>query len=133
MPFVKIPKKPDMFPFFREILEHGYHVFNLEHAKLPDCSPNSFPDYPGIDLQNLRVGEVIFIRGFFRVGAGATLRADGGLLDLEVEHIEEDTVFGVILTELPKEFPLQAGDSLEAYLDEILYKAESAYSTTSGQ
>ena len=73
MPFVKIPKKPDMFPFFREILEHGYHVFSMEHAKLPDYYPNSFPDYPGVDLQNLRVGEVITIRVFFRVGAGATL------------------------------------------------------------
>ena len=124
MPIVKIPKKPDMFPFFREILEHGYHVFSMEHAKLPDYYPNSFPDYPGVDLQNLRVGEVITIRVFFRVGAGATLRADGGLLDLEVEHIEDDTVFGVILTELPKEFPLQTGDSLEVYPDEILYKTE---------
>lgn len=62
MPFVKIQKKPDMFPFFREILEHGYHVFSMEHAKLPDYYPNSFPDYPGVDLQNLRVGEVITIR-----------------------------------------------------------------------
>ena len=50
MPFVKIPKKPDMFPFFREILEHGYHVFSMEHAKLPDYYPNSFPDYPEVDL-----------------------------------------------------------------------------------
>ena len=68
---------------------------------------------------------MITIRVFFRVGAGATLRADGGLLDLEVEHIEDDTVFGVILTELPKEFPLQTGDSLEVYPDEILYKTEA--------
>ena len=124
MPFVKIPKKPDMFPFFREILEHGYPVFNLEHAKLPDCYPNSFPDYPGVDLQNLRVGEVIFIRGFFRVGAGAMLGADCGLLVLEVEHIEEGTVFGGILTELPTDFPLQTGDSLDAYPNEIIYKTE---------
>ena len=50
MPFVKIQKKPDMFPFFREILEHGYHVFSMEHAKLPAYYPNSVPDYPGVDL-----------------------------------------------------------------------------------
>jgi hypothetical protein len=30
---------------------------------------------------------------------------------------------GGILTELPKKFPLQKGDSLEIYQDEILYKA----------
>jgi hypothetical protein len=41
-----------------------------------------------------------------------------------VEHIEGETVFGVIQTQLPKEFPLQAGDSLEIYPDEILYKAQ---------
>ena len=122
--FVKIQKKPDFLPFFREILEHGYHVFSLKRAKLPDYYPNTFPDCPGVALRNLRVGEVIFIRGFFRVGAGAMLGAEGGLLDLEVEHIEEDKVFGVILTELSREFPLQTGDSLDAYPNEILNKAE---------
>ena len=124
MPFVKIPKKPDMFPFFREILEHGYHVFSLEHAKLPDYYPNSFPDYPGVDLQNLRVGEVITIRVFFRIGGGHNVSTDGGYLDLEVELVDGETIFGVILTHLPKELPLQAGDSLELYPDEILYKAQ---------
>lgn len=59
-----------------------------------------------------------------RIGAGKNVHADGGYWDLEVEHIEGETVFGVIQTQLPKEFPLQAGDSLEIYADEILYKAQ---------
>ena len=121
---LKFPTSNDSFHLYKEILENGYHVFSMEKARLPDYYPNRFPDYPGVDLQHLHIGEVITIRAFFRVAVGATLRADGGLLNLEVEHIEEDTVFGVILTELPKEFPLQTGDSLEVYPDEILYKTE---------
>jgi len=96
----------------------------MENAKLPDYYPNKFPDYPGVDFQYLHVNDVITIRVFFRIGAGKNVRADGGYLDLEVEHIEGDTVFGVISTQLHKEFPLQAGDSLEIYPDEILYKAQ---------
>ena len=121
---LKFPEQNDRFPFFKEILENGYHVFSMENAKVPDYYPNKFPDYPGVDLQNLHIGDVVTIRVFFRVGAGQNVRADGGYLDLEVEHIEDETVFGVIQTQLPKEFPLQAGDSLEIYPDEILYKAQ---------
>jgi len=121
---IKFPSKLDNFPFFKDILENGYHVFSQENAKLPDYYPNKFPDYPGVNLQNLYIGDVITIRVFFRIGSGKNVRADGGYLDLEVEHIEGDTMFGVILTELPKGFPLQKGDSLEIYQDEILYKAQ---------
>ena len=121
---LKFPSQNDSFPFFKEILENGYHVFSMENAKVPDYYPNKFPDYPGVDLQHLHIGDVVTIRVFFRIGSGQNVRADGGYLDLEVEHIEGDTVFGVIQTQLPKEFPLQAGDSLEIYPDEILYKAQ---------
>ena len=114
----------DNFPFFKEILEMGYHVFSMENAKLPGYYPNAFPDYPGVDYRQLRVGDVITIRVFFRIGAGRNVRADGGYMDLEVEHIEGETVFGVIQTRLPDEFPLQKGDSLELYPDEILYKTQ---------
>ena len=121
---LKFPSQNDSFPFFKEILENGYHVFSMENAKLPDYYPNKFPDYPGVNLQHLSVGDVFTIRVFFRIGFGENVRADGGYLDLEVEHFEDDTVFGVIVTQLPKEFPLQAEDSLEIYPDEILYKAQ---------
>ena len=121
---LKFPGQNDRFPFFKEILENGYHVFSMENAKVADYYPNKFPDYPGVDLQHLHIGDVVTIRVFFRIGAGKNVRADGGYLDLEVEHIEGDTVFGVISTQLHKEFPLQAGDSLEIYPDEILYKAQ---------
>ncbi|MDD2462867.1 MAG: hypothetical protein PHI97_02615 [Desulfobulbus sp.] len=121
---LKFPAPNDSFPFFKEILENGYHVFSMENAKVPDYYPNKFPDYPGVDLQQLHIGDVVTIRVFFRIGSGKNVRADGGYLDLEVELIEGETVFGVLQTQLPKEFPLQAGDSLEIYPDEILYKAQ---------
>ena len=121
---LKFPTSNDSFHLYKEILENGYHVFSMEKARLPDYYPNRFPDYPGVDLQHLHIGKELTIRVFFRVGAGATLRADGGLLDLEVEHIEEDTMFGIVPAKLHKEFPLQAGDLLEVYPDEIIYKTE---------
>lgn len=121
---LKFPSQNDSFPFFKEILENGYHVFSMENAKLSDYYPNKFPDYPGVDLQHLHIGDVVTIRVFFRIGAAKNVPADGGYLDLEVEHIEGETVFGVILTQLPRELPLQAGDSLEIYPDEMLYKAQ---------
>lgn len=121
---LKFRAKGGNFPFFKEILENGYHVFSMENAKVPDYYPNKFPAYPGVDLQHLHVGDVITIRVFFRIGPGEPLCADGGYVDLEVECIDNETIFGVILTRLPDEVPLQAGDSLELYGDEILYKAQ---------
>ncbi|WP_310601121.1 hypothetical protein [Desulfobulbus sp.] len=121
---LKFPSQNDKLPFFKEIMKNGYHVFSRENAKVPDYYPSKFPDYPGVDLQHLNIGDVITIRVFFRIGTGEYVRADGGYLDLEVEHIEDDAVFGVILTQLPKKFPLQTGSSLEIYPDEILYKAQ---------
>ena len=100
----------------------GYHVFSMENAKLPEYYPTAFPAYPGVDLRQLRVGDVITIRVFFRIAADGLVRPDGGYVDLEVEDIEGETVFGTILTRLPRDFPLQTGDSLELYPDEILYK-----------
>ena len=97
---LKFPEQNDRFPFFKEILENGYHVFSMENAKVPDYYPNKFPDYPGVDLQRLHVGDVVTIRVFFRIGSGQNVRADGGYLDLEVELIDGETVFGVIQTQL---------------------------------
>jgi hypothetical protein len=57
---------------------------------------------------------------FFKIGAGKTKKIDGGYIDLEIEHIEEDHVMGLILIQLPPRFPLQKGDTLEIYEDEIL-------------
>ncbi len=111
-------------PFFADVMEEGYHIFSLNHAKTPGFYPNQFPEYPGVKLSSLIIGDRITIRAFFRVDSGEDLQIDGGYIDLEVEHIEPDHVFGVILTELPSHFALETGSSLEIREDEILYKVE---------
>ena len=122
MPVIKIPTDPNKTPFFKDIIEKGYHIFSLINAKKPDFYPNEFPDYPGVSIKNLKIGDTITVRVFFRVGTGEDIRADGGYIDLEVEHIEEKSVMAVILTELPKEFSLCTGDSIDVFEEEILYK-----------
>ena len=124
MKVLKFPSKPDNDPFFKEIIDERYHIFSLKKAKNPNYYPNDFPDYPGVNLRDLKIGDVVTVRAFFKVGSGKNVRADGGYLDLEIEHIEDDSVFGVIMTELPKGFALQKGTSLELFKDEILYKAK---------
>lgn len=111
-------------PFFDEIMEEGYHIFSLTNAKIPGYYPNQFPDYPGVNLSSLTVGDRITIRAFLRVESGEHVQVDGGYIDLEVELIESDHIFGVILTELPKHFALETGSSLEIREDEILYKLQ---------
>jgi hypothetical protein len=124
MKAIKFPSQTDNDPFFKEIIEEGYHIYSLDNAKIPNYYPNDFPGYPGVNFQDLKIGDVVTVRAFFKVGSGKNIRTDGGYLDLEIEHIEDDSVFGVIMTELPKGFALQKGTSLELFKGEILYKAE---------
>jgi len=53
------------------------------------------------------------------------MRVDGGYIDLRVEFVDEDNVMGDIITELPTEFALSTGESIEVFPEEILYKAET--------
>ena len=123
MTIIKFPSKQVNTPFFKDVLDEGYHIYSLEDAKLKDYYPNKFPDYPGVLLKDLNVGDVITIRVFVKIGTGKNVRIDGGYVDLEVEHIDEQSVFGVIMTALPDKFPLKKGESLEIFQEEILYKS----------
>lgn len=122
MAILQFPTDPDKSPFFKDIIEDGFHVFSLKNAKKENFYPNTFPDYPGVKLKKLKIGDTITVRIFFRVGSGNDVRADGGYIDLEVEHIEAESITAVILTELPKEFTLGKGYSLEIFEEDILYK-----------
>ena len=126
MTILPFPSKQPESPFFQDIVEEGYHIFSLKNAETPDYYPNEFPDYPGVLLKNLKVGDTITVRVFFRIGSGENVRVDGGYLDLEVEHIEDGKVVAVILTQLPEEFPLETGGSIEIFEQEILSKTEPA-------
>ncbi len=125
MTTIRIPTNQINTPFFTDIIEDGYHVFSIKNAQIDGYYPSRFDDYPGVNLKELKIGDVVTIRVFFRIGSGEDVRADGGYIDLEIEHIEDDAVLGVVLTKLPKGFPLQAGGSLEIFEDEILYRTKS--------
>jgi len=108
--------------FYADIVEDGYHILSLKNAQIPGFYPNKFPDYPGVKLAELTMGVRITVRAFFRIGAGEPARFDSGLLDLKLEHIDLDHVRGEVLTQLPDEFPVKTGSSLEIAAEEILYK-----------
>jgi len=111
------------FSFILDIINNGYHIVNLKKAKLPNFYPNSFPDYPGVQLKELSIGDHITIRAFFLVEPkGQPYRIEGGYIDLEVEQIEPDCIVAGIQTELPQHFPLGVGDAIEILEEEILYK-----------
>lgn len=105
-------------------MEDGYHVFSLKKARIQGYYyPNRFPDYQGVNLKDLKVDDVITVRIFFKVEYWKNMRADGSYIDLEVEQIKHDKVIAVILTELPEQFPLEGGELLDIYEEEILYRA----------
>lgn len=108
--------------FYSDIEEDGYHIFSRKKAKIPGYYPNKFPDYPGVKLKQLQVGDSITIRAFFPVGKGESIRVDGGYIDLEIEHVEPDHILAVIQTQLPGEFALSTGETIEIREEEILYK-----------
>lgn len=109
-------------PFFKDIREDGFHIYNLEYAEIPNYYPEEMPDYPGVSLKELKENDIITIRVFFGIGSGEDMRVDGGYLDLRVELVDADKVLAVIITELPDEFALSKGESIELFPEEILYK-----------
>lgn len=108
-------------PFLKDIEEDGYHIFSRKYAKIPGYYLSEFPEYPGAKISDLSVGDQITVRAFFKIGTGKSERIDGGYIDLEIEHIEEDHVMALIVTQLPSNFPLQTGSTIELFEDEILY------------
>ena len=121
MPIINFsPQQPDS-PFYEDIITEGYHIFSLKNAKIPNYYPDEFLDNRDISIKDLRVGDTITVRFFFRVD-GEDINADGGYMDLEVEEILHDKVTAVILTELPEEYPLEKDDSIDVFEEEILYR-----------
>jgi hypothetical protein len=55
------------------------------------------------------------------------MRIDGGVIDLQVEEVQVESVMENILTALPEKFPISTGGSIEIFEEEIIYKAESQY------
>ena len=114
-----------MKSFYDDITTDGYHIFSRTRAKIKGFYPNQFPDYPGAKLSELSVGDHITVRAFFPVGSGKPPQVDGGYIDLEIEHMDEDQVLAVIQTQLPGNFALSTGNSIEIREDEILSKTKT--------
>ena len=122
MPTINIPSQQPDSPFYEDIITEGYHIFSLKNAKIPNYYPDEFSDDPYISFKDLKVGDTITVRVFFRIDDGEDISADGGYMDLEVEEILHDKVTAVILTELPEEFTLEKNDSIDVFEEEILYR-----------
>ncbi len=126
MPIINFPKNPkNQPPFFSDIKEDGYHIYSLKNAKKRNFYPSELPDYPGVPLKDLKEDDVITIRVFFGIGKGKNMRVDGGHIDLRVELVEKDSISAVITTQLPEEFALSTGESIELFEDEVLHKVDS--------
>lgn len=111
----------DCNEFKQEIEENGFTFFSKKRNRIYGFYPNSFPHYREIPFEDLEVDDYITVRAFFAVGQGEKRRIDSGFIDLRIEHIEnENEIWGVVMTELPKEFALSGGSSINLSLDEIL-------------
>ena len=62
--------------FYSDIEKDGYHIFSIEKAKISGFYPNQFPDYPGVKLQDLRIGDRITVRAFFPIGSGDPIHVE---------------------------------------------------------
>lgn len=109
-------------PFFKDIREDGFHIYNLENAEIPNYYPEELTDFPGVTLKELKEDDIITVWVYFGIGSGEDMRVDGGYLDLRVEFVDVDKVTAVVITELPDEFALSEGESVEVFPEEILYK-----------
>jgi hypothetical protein len=52
------------------------------------------------------------------------MEVDSGYVDLQVQQLEVDRVVAIIVSELPEEYALSQGESLELFEEEILCKNE---------
>ena len=78
MTIIKFPSKKNEPAFLNDIEEDGYHVYSLKNAKTLGYYPPELPEYPGVNIKDLQVVDVITIRVFFRIGKGKNMRIDGG-------------------------------------------------------
>ena len=109
--------------FFDDIAQQGFHIFGRRNAEVIGFYPNTFPEYPMLDISEIKDGDRITIRAFFPRSKSKRSHIDSGQIDLEVEYVDRKTkkVMGNILTELPSTFALSKNTTIELNLDEILY------------
>lgn len=110
------------FVVFRDIKERGYVVFSNKKKDLPNYYTTIFNNYPGVSIKNLNIHDLFTVKVYVAHGVKySLLNIIDGYIDLTVESITEDGVVGKIITELPEDFPLKTGSSMEVLEEEILY------------
>lgn len=108
--------------FDSDLLGNGFHIFSKSKAKIKGFYPGDFQKCDELSINGLKEGDRVTIRAFFVTQMMPVFKADGGYNDLEVEHIENDVIYGNILTVLPPQFPLAKDTTIELSIDEILKK-----------
>lgn len=108
--------------FEREIAEQGFAIFSRDKAQTPGYYPTDWDEATDgeLGLGDLEEGDHVTIRAFFRVGSKKEMRVDAGLIDVEVETLDGDTIWANILTKMPDGFPLQKGTTIELSIGEII-------------
>ena len=105
-----------------EIEQNGYAIFSHIRHQIPGYYPNVLPQYSPIAIEDIKAGDVIVFRAFFPIIKGE--RIDSGIIEGEIELIQDEEIWINILTRLPDSFPLQKGTSLELRIDELLEISE---------
>ncbi|MFH2124102.1 MAG: hypothetical protein ABIJ50_11555 [Pseudomonadota bacterium] len=124
MTIIKFPSRKNNPAFLNDIKEDVYHIYSLNNAKITGYYPPELPEYPGVNIKDIQVDDVITICVFFGIGKGKNMRIDGGHINVKIEHIDDGEIFAIVMTKSPKGFSLETGSSIEIYKEEILYKAE---------
>lgn len=105
--------------FTDEIDTEGFAIFSRKKAK-GDYYLTDFPEYKKIRLKDIREGDVYTIRAFFPKPGTEGLQIESGVMIVKVEFVDKEIVWACILTQLPEEFPLQKGTTIELSADELL-------------
>lgn len=108
--------------FETDLENDSYHIFSRIKNKIPGFYPSKSSDYELMPIEALKPEDRITIQAFFAVAKQPFLQVDNGQIDLEIELIEDDTIWSKIITELPDAFPLSKGTTIALSIDEILYK-----------
>jgi hypothetical protein len=108
--------------FEADLEKDGFHIFSKIKNKIPSFYPSKFSDYELMPIEALKPDDRITIQAFFVISKQPFLQIDSGQIDLEIELIENDTIWSKIVTELPDAFPLAKGTTIALSIDEILYK-----------
>ena len=110
-------KTPNIFD---DIKEKGYVVFNIR-CNLQNYYPSVFNKYPGVNITDLKIYDLITIKIFMLDDKDGDARIIEEFIDLTIESIEGDKIIADILKDLPEDFPLSTGDWMEILEEEIVY------------